>query len=306
VREREEQRRQIEQMVERRDAGRQPRRRLTPEELRERKRERDRRRRERVKEKRRQARDRERELGRRDFDAKVNAKERQAIERDRREQERARRVAEAERGLGRAERTEELYARLKAKLGDRLVIEGPMPDAIHLSSVRTALLGLDKLDDALLRGLVDRHVTWYIGDRTVPDLDQNDYLRNVRPRGWPEGSTWSQVGGAYSPFGKKVNSGSSLHSGSANTALHETGHAIGDVFELDDDDDLIEHHKRLHHKLIPYLQQEGPGGRAGRQELIAESVAWLVWFDRDYLVSRTDEAYASWLESMLSYVVKFG
>lgn len=172
---------------------------------------------------------------------------------------------------------------------------------------------LERLPVPLAKMLVDHGVRLHIaGGRTVPDMDSGDPLRSVQPRGYDKGMTWEDSSGSYSPWSKWATAGARRFSGSESTVLHELGHSIGDVFNLDNDQELWEHQRRLYPKLKKYYKQGGPGGRAGSQELLAESIAQYFKTPTDiyidgpvhtgrwqYIADRYDEQYADWLESKL-------
>ncbi len=69
----------------------------------------------------------------------------------------------------------------------------------------------------------------------------------------------------------------------ARLALHESGHAVDDgsfgvVFSRDQEFKDI--HAEVFGKLPPYLQQDGPGGLAGCEELFAEGFAAILMDER--------------------------
>jgi hypothetical protein len=121
---------------------------------------------------------------------------------------------------------------------------------------------------------------------------------NMTPRGWPRGYTWKDVAGGYNDARKEVHAGTGNH-GTDSLALHEFGHAIGDVLGVDDSAELIGHHQRLFSKLHPYAKQGGPGARAGRQEMWAMSVDRLVKVGRNAAVADYDAEYVTFLETKL-------
>lgn len=72
----------------------------------------------------------------------------------------------------------------------------------------------------------------YIGKGAVPDLSpESAKLRGVQPRGWPDGSTWDQVPGAYSPSTRQLLIGdeNKHQHGCTSLANHEFGHAVSDA-----------------------------------------------------------------------------
>lgn len=120
---------------------------------------------------------------------------------------------------------------LHATYGDRLVVHdwdstvgiavrdlGRMPDELHDQMAAFFRGNLDRYPDAGI----------YLGRGHVPDLDHLEHLADKHPRGWPEGSTWKEVAGAYSPNKRVVAIGTGP-TGSASVGLHEFGHAVDDM-----------------------------------------------------------------------------
>ena len=148
------------------------------------------------------------------------------------------------------------------------------------------LRALEQYPPRLYELLRERGVEVYIGRGGVPGLDDLGELRGVRPRGWDEGDTWDQVGGAYfQPRGIVAVGTAEGASASGSAALHEIAHAVGfrlgfqgedgTIVAIHDDPEFVELHRALHEagRLDPYLAQGGPGGEAGRQELFAEGIS---------------------------------
>ena len=109
-------------------------------------------------------------------------------------------------------------------------------------------------------------------------------LKGVRPRGWPEGSTWDQVPGLYSPSSNEVviatighESDAGAHvpnngegHGSFNLVLHEAMHGVDDqAGKVSNSAEFIKARDADLPALAPYgyLTQ---AGAAGRQETFAE------------------------------------
>jgi hypothetical protein len=159
-------------------------------------------------------------------------------------------------------------------------------------------------------GLTDLHVA----ARSVPYLDSNEELQGVRPRGWPDGLTWSSVAGNYNPTARSVSIGKAeAREGAASLAQHETAHAIGALLGFDMDPRVMAHYDRLFDatvphlcdpsvqlpKLSPYLRQvTGDGDRLpGRQEFFAESIAVYLTEGRAAALEAFDEPWVKFLES---------
>jgi SPP1 gp7 family putative phage head morphogenesis protein len=123
--------------------------------------------------------------------------------------------------------------------------------------------------DALVKAGVKVFIN---NDKTLPFIDNEEEHKGKSPRGWPEGMTWDIVPGGYDRKQKHVIAGNGSH-GSVSLLLHEYGHAVGHTLGYDYDQRLIDIHTEIFPKLIPYLQQGGPGGKAGVEELLAEGFA---------------------------------
>ena len=184
----------------------------------------------------------------------------------------------------------------KAALGPLLDIrdEGTAVVKKHLADLALAPAGLhQRLKDAGLAGV-------FVGAVPYPELDDNQRLRGVRPRGWPEGSTWQDVAAGYDPERRMAAVWSAEPTGSASEMLHEYGHAVGHLLEYYDDPRLIAAHRRLYGELLTFYRQGGPGGAAGRSELLAEGFAIYLKKGRQGCVQEYDEGFAAFLDDIIT------
>jgi len=113
-------------------------------------------------------------------------------------------------------------------------------------------------------------------------------LRGEQPRGWPDGSTWCDVYGGYSPANKMAVVGvhndpsipdSRRIGGSSTTFYHELGHAYDDALGQpshgEDFTDAYHRSREAEHLTRDYFLQNDDGYyTAGREETYAESFAW--------------------------------
>jgi hypothetical protein len=201
------------------------------------------------------------------------------------------------------------FPRLVGALGNHLHVYD-LEDATNGSKVLGETRGLARMDPSFLARVVHQRKDdfvpefegVFIGSRKLTDMDGMTRMSGVRPRGWPEGKTWEIAGGAGGASSCVVSV--SGESGSYSTIRHELGHVIGgrlivDAKKLDDNPELILHHKRLFPKLSAYFRQEGPGGHAGRQEMLAESIANLYGWTPEFFDIMYDREYREWLSKIL-------
>jgi hypothetical protein len=164
------------------------------------------------------------------------------------------------------------------------------------AGTRGHLAALDLLPGPLAEALRARGATVWVGDRTVPELDDLGWLAGDHPRGWPRGRQWGDPdgpGGAYFPVQRYITAGRGS-SGSRATALHEAGHAIGHVLGWDHAPELRAHQARLYPGLRAYFRQGGRGGAVGAQELLAEATAEIVT-DEERARLVYDDAFVDWM-----------
>ena len=154
----------------------------------------------------------------------------------------------------------------------------------HVFSItkgETGSLGVQ--EDLRLYGTIPNHIRNQLAgsgmvlydSTTLPmtELDTNQLLRGVKPRGWPEGKTWDIVAGSYSPRKNQVvvshKLGNLGGSTSDSVMMHEVGHAVGYQLGYDTHPKFAAaYQKALATKsLNPYLRQPGA---AGQEEFFAE------------------------------------
>jgi len=176
-------------------------------------------------------------------------------------------------------------------------VEGMSPGFLHITEadsdiVREHIEDLNKFPPKL-HAEVEKWIDGvYIGDKPITQLDANEHLIGITPRGWPADMTWDTVAGGVTPSGVMLGKGDH---GCASLAGHEYGHAIGRVTQLENSAAMITHHKRLYSKLDPYLKGTGAGSHSGRQETFAEAIAEMITFGDDEAVQSYDAAYIKWL-----------
>lgn len=173
--------------------------------------------------------------------------------------------------------------------------------------VQGYLRGLNELDPAVTEKLKSKGVKVYVGNRPSTSLDSMQRFREEVPRGWSSGKTMTDVPAFYSPDKKKVILGVSKDFERAfgkyepNIARHEIGHAVDHIYRISSPAGRAEKLRAQHaiefKKLDPYLQQDGPGGRGGISEWIAEAFAEM---NGGNLNSYT----GSWIKEFIRKIVK--
>ena len=158
-------------------------------------------------------------------------------------------------------------------LRPRLIVDDYTTD----SAVRDQVADLARMASIAPKLTAKITATVHIGSsKSVPDMWGLPRMNNKRPRGWPAGSTWREVGGGYNPRTNIAASSPGRRSGSQSTILHEVGHSIGDSqgLNLDAEKPLRAAQSRNFSNLRSYYRQGGKGGAVGSQELLAESTAY--------------------------------
>ena len=183
--------------------------------------------------------------------------------------------------------------KLQSVLGDKLDVSGQ-----DSQFARAHIIALAKVPDNIHKKLIDAGLNKIrVGNGAVTSFSGYEYLSNESPRGWGGTLTWDDVAGMYDPAHKQVICGTGVQ-GARALSLHEYGHAIGDLLEYDNDPTLINFHKKLHPQLSPYEQQGGPGGFAGRQELLANAFMRVVE-DPIGAAVRYGPDLVQWIESVV-------
>jgi hypothetical protein len=149
----------------------------------------------------------------------------------------------------------------------------------NTSTVRHIMQELSRIPPYIHEAVMaDGFKGFFVGDRPMTALDDMQDYKGMVPRGWEgSGKTWDDVAGS-GPAGRDYKDVATAgrgegYSESNSVALHEYGHVVGLHLNLDDHPETIALHRELYGSLNPYLQQDGPGGKAGRQEFVAELFA---------------------------------
>lgn len=146
-----------------------------------------------------------------------------------------------------------------------------------------------------------------LSEGKLTDIEDFAYLKGKQPRGWGEGSEWDEVGGVYSPQNMTAAVAKGGRSGSVNTVAHELGHLIdaairSDLTEVDRfafHEVMDSFHRQFFDRLIPYLQQGGPGAEAGMSEFFAETTAEVYTWSAERFVRVYSAEYRNWLLEQL-------
>lgn len=161
---------------------------------------------------------------------------------------------------------------------------------------------LSLLPKDLVETMKNKGLKIKIGNRDMLGLSDDEHYRNNSPRGWKNKANWEGVGGCYHTSDKIAYAGKTFYRKAVgdDVVLHEYGHGMGQLLGLDNLNDTISAHNRLYDKLTPYQQQEGPGGVAGRQEFVAESVAAFFTLDKKKFIKKYDNSWYASLEKSVN------
>lgn len=166
-----------------------------------------------------------------------------------------------------ADRQRQARQSVQGKFGQSLQVSND-----NLPVVRTHIEDLDRVPTGVARAAAAAGVTVQVAGGPVPTFAGMEHYAGQRPRGWPPGATWDEVGGAYDSSRRVVIAGAGRHN-STSLVLHEYGHAIGFASGAHDTQEWSGIHRDTFDRLDPYSQQGGPEGAAGRHELWAEAYA---------------------------------
>jgi len=171
--------------------------------------------------------------------------------------------------------------RVRGFLGDNLHIEDLDTDV-----VRKHIRDLDQFSDTVLKSIKGAGISFYLGNKSMTGLDNNQKWKGIHPRGWSEGKTWDIVPGCYDVANHLVTLGSG-DSGSVSLAGHETGHAIlsSRLLSLAQVNQMGLLHSKHKKDLGNYFNQ---AGGAGLEEFIAESISMVIGKRTDGVVSLID------------------
>jgi hypothetical protein len=117
---------------------------------------------------------------------------------------------------------------------------------------------------------------------------------NTKPGRLAAGETWWQVAGTFDPVRHWLLLGAG-DPGSYSVALHETGHAIGQLLGYDNSPQLAYLHRKMYRKLDPYFQGTGPDDPNGRKELLAEGIAIYLIRGRQFTAREFSPAFARFI-----------
>jgi hypothetical protein len=162
---------------------------------------------------------------------------------------------------------------------------------VHLSDIaRVPQFIADRLVQAGLAGV-------FIGAGPIVELDNMAYLRDVQPLGWRASATYASVPAIYDREQRYVVAGTvGAEALNRHDFLHECGHAIGDLFGLNEAHQLRDRHTNANFwiRLPPYFRGRFAGDARGRREVFAELF-------RDRILDR-DQAIALWGHDLIEWL----
>jgi hypothetical protein len=176
----------------------------------------------------------------------------------------------------------------KDLFGSQLIVHGRFE-----RDVGEHLLLLRLVPRTILKRLKAAGLKIVVGSQPVAKLPEGAHLAGLPMRGHPQGVTWDQGVGAYLRREKTAIIGV-VDRFQPGVGSHEVGHAIGDLLGFNRDPRLTAHHVRLHPRLAPYMQQGGPGGEAGCEELLAIGI--------EAVLEASDQARKLFDEEFVTYI----
>jgi len=160
---------------------------------------------------------------------------------------------------------------------------------------------LNQLSQVVVDKLVSHGVTWYLCHCPVVDMPEvRPFLYPAIPLGYKPGETWANVDGVYLPTVNVVAIGYAGNDGSKGLALHETAHAIVDVYRLDLNPDLERHYQRqvTGDPLFWNPYYDLPEGR-GKNEWFADTFAAHLRQGKWWTEAFYDAAYSRWMQGLI-------
>ncbi len=191
---------------------------------------------------------------------------------------------------------QETFDQIMKKFGDSITIT-----EAEDHRVKKSLKELNMLPENLVSFLKEEGLKVRVGIGNVNHLSDNAFSKNHdSPRGYPKlFGGWNHVGGVFDPTSSTVFVGGTI-SGSKSTALHEYGHGVGELLRVNFSQQLAMAHQRFFDRLESYYKQEGQGGYAGKQELLAESFAEYFTIPKEKFVRKYDEEWHSFLTQVIN------
>lgn len=166
--------------------------------------------------------------------------------------------------------------------------------------VQEHLADLALVPEGLVKKLISKGFKMKLADTDVMDMTDSGFVYQP-PRGWDQ-SNFRGVNGVYHPRKRLAYLGGHCE-GSVSMPLHEVGHAVGNLFRLDNKRELKQAHRRLYPRLDAYFQQDGPGGFSGRQEMFAQAFAVFLANPKDDFIRRYDEGLYLFLSRELGKII---
>lgn len=191
-------------------------------------------------------------------------------------------------------KSQENFDQIMKKFGDSIIIT---ESSDHM--VKKHLEELNLLPENLVHTMKKEGLKVRVGRGNVDRLSGDTFSKRGNSPSGHVLTGWGHVGGVFDPVSSTAYIGNTL-SGSRSTALHEYGHGVGHLLQVDNSQELSQAHRRFFNRLESYYKQEGAGGYTGKSELLAESFAEYFTIPREKFIHKYDQEWYSFLSKIIN------
>lgn len=189
------------------------------------------------------------------------------------------------------------YSRLSHELGDALCVVDAKVSSQEAAIIQEHVAGLLSVPSGVLSKLRAHGLARIqIGKGGVASFPGLEAYQGTQIPNSPYGTSWDEARGAYLPSRREIFLGTGSH-GYKETALHEIGHALGDLNGYDGSYLLAREYNFQADGIFGRNRAFYPSGcksTRGKKEFFAESVSFAI-INRDKVTRLFDPEYAAFL-----------